>query len=676
MRDRGGIQQNGLVDELYTYEHSSRHGNSSHVQSRGGAAGTKEARRNRQGVFGSRSRRILQQILFVVATLAAIRYLAWRVCCSVSSATLWFFVLFLVAELLAFFEAAFLYFTAWNPTHHRFRPPLPDRTVDIFITTYNEPVYLVRETALCSMHIRYPHKTYILDDGDRPEMKQLADELGCFYISRTSRSDAKAGNLNNALFGSTDGEFIVLLDADHVPTPDLIDSTLGLFADPRVAVVQTPQDFYNLDSFQHQTDWKQEYSWQQQELFFSVIQPGKDYWNAALFCGSPAIARRSALKAVGGFATGTVTEDFHTSVRLQALGYRVVYFNCTVARGLAPQTFGFFSSQWLRWGQGAMQILRQEKPLSKEGLSLPQKLCFFSSVYFYWMSYQKLIYLFTPLFSALTGVFPLQASVGTFWLYFGPYFALNLAASVSVFRDFKSLFLSEQFTMIKLHVMLKTVFGLRKGERKFVVTPKTHGAGSRWLEVWPQLLILIFACVAIVVGFTRLSRVTAFSLWATAFSLFWAFYFLAITWPIVRRALRKREARAAYRFDQGLNVTVVFETIGDGSVPPEKSFARNMNRLGLSITLPYAIPIGSLLRMEIQLPDTPIHAIGKVMRNDDLNLNSQVKRVMNGIKFEQIEVAEQDAISRYLFTEIAPKKGQLLHLTSSTQEDEDTITRT
>lgn len=625
-------------------------------------------------ISASGFRRVLQQVIFILATVAAIRYLIWRATDTINPSALWFFGLFLLAEAMGLVETLLFYFTAWNPTHHRFRPALPDRTVDVFITTYNEPVYMVRETALCAMQIRYPHKTYILDDGNRAEMEELARDLGCYYIKRNSREHAKAGNLNNALFGPTDGEFIVLLDADHVPGPDLIDDTLGLFEDPRVAVVQTPQDFYNLDSFQHRTDWKQEYSWQQQELFFSVIQPGKDYWNAALFCGSPAIARRSALQSVGGFATGTVTEDFHTSVRLQAQGYRVVYFNCTVARGLAPQTFGFFAGQWLRWGQGAMQIFRQEKPLSNPRLSMAQKLCFLSSIYFYWMSYQRLIYLFTPLFSLIMGIFPLQTSVGSFWLYFGPYFGLNLAASISVFRDFKSLFLSEQFTMIKLHVMLKTVFGLRKGERKFVVTPKTRGSGSRFMEVWPQLLILFTAVVAILVGFARLPDLSTFRLWATTFSLFWAFYFVAITFPIVRRALRKREARSAYRFDQGLDVPVIFKAIGsDCSVG--SSFARNMNRIGLSLTLPYSIPKGSLVELEIQLPRRYLRAIGRVMRNDELQTRDKEKRIMNGIKFEQISVAAQDAITEYLFTEIAPRKGKLLHLTSSTQQDEDTVTR-
>ncbi len=620
-------------------------------------------------------RRLIQQILFILATLAAIRYLAWRVCCSLNPYALWFFYLFLVAEILGFIETALFYFTAWHPQHHRPRPPLAGGTVDIFITTYNEPLHMVRETALCAMNVNYPHKTYVLDDGGRSEVREMAEELGCEYIARTSREHAKAGNLNNAL-QYTQGEFIVLLDADHVPTPNIIEGTLGLFSDPRVAIVQTPQDFYNLDSFQHQTDWKQEYSWQQQELFFSVVQPGKDYWNSALFCGSPAVARRAALEKIGGFAVGSVTEDFHTALRLQDAGYRVVYHNITVARGLAPQTFNFFTGQWLRWGQGAMQILRQEKPFSRKGMNFAQKLSFFSSVYFYWMSYQKVVFLFTPIFALLTGIFPLQAEVADFWNYFGLYFALNLIASVLVFRGFKSLLLSEQFTIIKLHVMMKTLFGLRKRERQFQVTPKTAGASSGWVEVWPQLAIIGFAAIAIVAGIRHLQTPDSFRLWATGVSMFWAIYFLAITLPVVRRAMKKHEDRSAYRFDRNLDVPVSFHFPESPASERQESYARNMNRLGISLTLSEAIPVGTLVDLELHLPSGNILARALVMNNHVLDLGKQGKRVMNGMKFEQITVEAMDAISLDLFQRIAPRKGRMLHLTSSTQADDFTITRT
>ena len=164
---------------------------------------------------------------------------------------------------------------------------------------------LLRETIVCALNVRYPHKTYVLDDGCRGSVEALARELGADYIARKERDHAKAGNLNNAL-RITQGEFVITLDADHVPSPEFIDELIGFFADDQMAIVQTHQDFYNLDSFQHLLNVKKGYGWQQQELFFNVIQPGKDHYNAAFYCGSPAMIRRAALDDIGGFATGDI----------------------------------------------------------------------------------------------------------------------------------------------------------------------------------------------------------------------------------------------------------------------------------------------------------------------------------------------------------------------------------
>ncbi|GEP28461.1 hypothetical protein CLE01_30590 [Cryobacterium levicorallinum] len=170
-------------------------------------------------------------------------------------------------------------------------PAAPDLTVDVFITTYNEPVELVRRTAHAARGIRYPHATWILDDGNRLSMRETADQLGVGYITRGADWQdrplhAKAGNLNNALM-STGGEFLLILDADQVPLPQILDHTLGYFAEPTVALVQTPQVFENVTACDPLGS--------QAPLFYGPIQQGRDGWNAAFFCGSNALVRRDAL---------------------------------------------------------------------------------------------------------------------------------------------------------------------------------------------------------------------------------------------------------------------------------------------------------------------------------------------------------------------------------------------
>src|SRR5947207_555417 len=171
------------------------------------------------------------RIAIVLATVFTARYFYWRFTSTMNPAAKVFFYAFLIAEGLSFIESLFFYFITWNPTHYATPLPLPGRTVDVFIPTYNEPLEILRETVLCAVSMRYSHKTYILDDGHRNDVRELAREFNCGYISREERTNAKAGNLNNAL-QQTNGEFIVTLDADHVASPELIEEALGFFADP------------------------------------------------------------------------------------------------------------------------------------------------------------------------------------------------------------------------------------------------------------------------------------------------------------------------------------------------------------------------------------------------------------------------------------------------------------
>jgi cellulose synthase (UDP-forming) len=222
-------------------------------------------------------------------------YLVWRLTSTLNPAAMWFAIILWTAELYGFISSVLFYYTAWNTRPRRpCRPPAPGISVDVMVPTYNEPEWVVRRTLIGALAMTYPHKTYLLDDGRRPEMEALAKELGVGYITRPDNVGAKAGNLNAAM-ERTSGDFIAIFDADHVPLRQFLDRTIGYFADPTIAFVQTPQEFYNVESFQHLTNAAQKRSWHQQQLFYRVLQPGKDHWNSAFFCGSCGVMRRAAL---------------------------------------------------------------------------------------------------------------------------------------------------------------------------------------------------------------------------------------------------------------------------------------------------------------------------------------------------------------------------------------------
>lgn len=607
------------------------------------------------------------RVIILFAVIFTVRYFYWRVGRTMNPAAKWFFYLFLVAEMLNFVEAALFYFTTWKPASRIPQPAIPGKSVDVFITTYDEPISILRETVLCAVSLRYPHKTYLLDDGARREVEELAGELGCKYVAREDRTGAKAGNLNNALKLS-DSEFIVTLDADHVPMPDLIDQLIGFFADPQVAIVQSTQDFYNLDSFQHLIHWEKQRAWQQQELFFSVIQPGKDGHDATFYCGSPAMLCRKALESVGGFASESITEDMHTGLRLQKKGWKVLYYNRTVARGLAPQTYRGFATQWQRWGRGAMQVLRNENPLFGRGLSFGQRLSYFASFYFYWMSYQKFIYIATPIFCLLSGIYPLVATPRIFAIYFLPYFLLNIAATASLQGGLRGFWLSEEFNIIKMPVLMKTIVGLFRREAAFQVTPKAQDAAAKWTEVWMQSFLLVGIVAALVVGGWKLDHAPpGYFFWAIAVNMLWGIFYVGLLIPVIWRAVRHRELRGTYRFPNRLDVPVLFgyNTAGGGHVVG-RGFARNLNRNGFSLTQKSAIPLGAVLGVELSLPSGTIRAHARAVRHQKF-FHGQNQRVSSGLVFEQIDPADQDAISKHLFWEVAPRHGAILRLTRTSQ---------
>ncbi|MGK5115468.1 glycosyltransferase [Geodermatophilus sp. CPCC 205506] len=241
------------------------------------------------------SRRTLLRVLIVLTLVSGTNYLVWRWLDSVNWNYWWIAVPLVLAETYSLIDAFLFGTTMWRLRERGEPPPPVEATVDVFITTYNEPIDLVMATARAALAIDRPHRTWVLDDGARDELRQAAEAAGVGYLTRsTDWADrprhAKAGNLNNALF-ATDGEFLLILDADQVPDPAILDRTLGYFRDPKVALVQTPQWFVNVDDSDPLGS--------QAPLFYGPIQQGKDGWNAAFFCGSNAVLRREALMQIG-----------------------------------------------------------------------------------------------------------------------------------------------------------------------------------------------------------------------------------------------------------------------------------------------------------------------------------------------------------------------------------------
>ncbi|MEJ7802397.1 MAG: cellulose synthase catalytic subunit [Candidatus Limnocylindria bacterium] len=275
----------------------------------------------------SPTRLVATRVVAVAALIVSAAYLGWRATATLNIDAWYLSLPMFVFEVHAAIGLGLFTFSLWDVDVRPRRRELGRvPTIAVLIPTYNEGPEILVPTIAAAVALEPAHETWVLDDGERPEIAELAAALGARYLARTTHEHAKAGNLNHAL-GVVDTEILAVLDADHVAAPEFLRATLGYFADPQVALVQTPQDFYNVTSFEHGSGVAYGEPFHEQTLFYRLLQPGKNRWSAAFWCGTNALVRTEALRSIGGAATETITEDIHTTIRFHRAGWRTVYHN-------------------------------------------------------------------------------------------------------------------------------------------------------------------------------------------------------------------------------------------------------------------------------------------------------------------------------------------------------------
>lgn len=446
----------------------------------------------------SSARLALIRIVTVLAALIGIGYLTWRVVVTIPGATWWLawpLVLLEAHSLLSFLLSAHL---LWKPGS--VLPPAPVQmsqlTVTVLVPTYNEPFEVLMPTVAAAVALRQASGVWVLDDGERPWVADMAAELGAEYRARPTHEHARAGNINSVLPDlSTD--LVAVLDADHVVRRDFLANVLGYFEDPDLALVQTPQSFYNADSFEH-VRWLGGRIYWEQDLFYRLLAESRNHWRAAFWCGTNAVLRLDALRAVGGVATDTVTEDIHTTIRLHRNGYRTIYHNEVLARGLAASNSEQYLTQRLRWGSGAMQVLRAENPLRQRELTWHQRLCYASTLGGWFDGWRILGFILVPILTLLTGAVPAAAPMTTYLLIFATALLAQSVAMQLMGRGRAPWLPSMLFSFIRMPASLTATLALVGiGTESFRVTGKGRAGDSRQRMRAPGLLVLLLALSAV-----------------------------------------------------------------------------------------------------------------------------------------------------------------------------------
>lgn len=568
-----------------------------------------------------RSRRLTgnsQRVWIWLAILSMTVYILWRCFFTLpdrkvyGTLALVCGICLLAAEVISALEALMHYLDMHNMRLPE-KPEVPldlYPEVDVLIATHDESVSLLYKTVNGCKHMRYPNPgkvhIYLCDDGNRPEAAALAKELGVGYFGLTENNDAKAGNLNHAL-SRTNSPYVATFDADMIPTSDFLMETVpylflpgyhkdetgqwvpkreeDIDPDFRIGFIQSPQSFYNPDLFQYYL-YSENRIPNEQDYFFREINIGRNRANAPIYAGSNTLLSRRALEAVGGIATGSITEDFETGIRIQAAGFTCYAIDKVLAHGLAPRDFDSLIQQRERWGRGCISSLRHTHLVWNRGLKLRAKLAYLSA-FLYWFTFlRRFVYILAPILFVVFHIPVLICGAKELLIFWLPSFLLyNHALKVSSgkIRSYRwsNIIDTILFPYLILPILAEFLFIRLK---TFHVTGKEPSEGGNpYLLGLPHLILLAFDLLAVVLGAGEVlfagnfgGIVVLYWLLVNGFNLVMALLFMA----------GRRNQRSGERFRAELPVQVEAE----GSVYTGQTVDISENGLAVVLAEPVYLP--------------------------------------------------------------------------------------
>jgi len=527
--------------------------------------------------------------LLYLGVFVSVRYIVWRTCYTIHYHDLpsyIFAILLYIAELYGIVVYFLGVFVNIEPMGRQ-PAPLPQvleewPSVDIFVPTYNESPDIIETTLHAAIQIRYPKsklKVWLLDDGGTEQKRNdknkekahdalsrhimlqgICEALGVGYLTRERNLHAKAGNLNSAL-EKTEGDLVLILDTDHVPTSDFLEKTVGWFVkDPKMFLVQTPHFFLNADPLERNLGTFGKMPGEA-EMFYNITQHGLDFWNAAFFCGSAAVLRRKYLVEAGGICGDSITEDCETALSLHSKGYHSAYIGQPLVAGLAPETFTGFTVQRMRWAQGMIQIFILKNPLTFPGLTLAQRICYFSNCFFWFFAYSRIMFLLAPAFFLVAGLKVYDSTWLQFLAYGLPHTVCSIWISNYLYGSARWTFISELYELMQCVYTLPAMVRVFMNPRTptFQVTPKGEQLDEDFISplVTPFYFFmgLTAFCIAMALRQVFTAQLDSPAVFVT---LFWSSVNLLLLITALGALYEQRQRRSTSRVDLEQPVTLDF----------------------------------------------------------------------------------------------------------------------
>ena len=445
-------------------------------------------------------------------------------------------------------------------TESRHMPP-----VAVLVAAFNESPDVLEETLASVFAMDYPSfHVYLVDDSTQPESQagaaRVAAAYGATLVHRENRAGYKAGAINDLLPRLTE-PYLALLDADQRPVEAwLKDLVPHMEAHGDLAFVQTPQIYVNDEGLPVAEAAKH-----QQAVFFEYLCEGKSHSNAMFCCGSNVIIRREALLSVGCTVKGrrhyfdetSVTEDFATSFRLHAKGWRTDYVNQPYVVGMGPETLPAYFTQQMRWAMGTLavglKVLRQLATHPRQ-LRPAQWWEYLVSGTYYFVGVANLIFMLAPILFMAFDVRPLHTQSNLYVIFFVPYivFTMNLFFFGMWLRHYsvRGIWLASALSFATFWIYIKAaivaLFGLK---RAFGVTPKGVGGSIPVTRMLPELALCIGNAATATWGLYKIATTgisTAYvmnTIWAAYHALLLSTLFLYFNRPVTiapRRLLFER----------------------------------------------------------------------------------------------------------------------------------------
>jgi cellulose synthase (UDP-forming) len=377
--------------------------------------------------------------------------------------------------------------------------PREGLSVDVFTTAApGEPYEMFRESLKAMRSIRYPHKTFLLDGSGNRAIMELCAEYGIERIDCTGIDGAKAGKINYAL-KQTSGEFILIIDPDHIPDADFLDKVLGHFDDPGIGFVQVVQAYYNQSSgVVARAAAEQTYA------FYGPVLMGMYHCGCAVVVGANCTLRRKALETINGHAVH-LAEDIATSMRLHSAGWRSVYVPLPLSHGLVPEDIGSYFKQQMKWATGMFNLFFKEYPSLFRGLTWRQRFLYFTNGIYYINGLMNFLGIALTILFLVFGWQAVDVSLADFLLHISPF--VVAAFCVEIFsqrwlREASERGIHWRGALLKTGTwpvyMLSLLCAIAGKQVPYTPTPKTKGKQYNTAAVlYPHITVILVSLAAI-----------------------------------------------------------------------------------------------------------------------------------------------------------------------------------